>query len=43
VGSWKFGDLLKWKDNITIGFMKRDVMFPSALMKPRAGHLNKFL
>ena len=43
VGSSQFGDMLKCKDNITKDFINYNLMFPSALIRPRAGHLNQFL
>lgn len=33
-----FGDMHKCKDNIKLDFMKYDMMCPSALIRPRAGH-----
>jgi hypothetical protein len=40
VGSFAgdFGDIHKCKDNIKLDLMKYDMMYSSALIRPRAGH-----
>ena len=33
-----FGDIPKCKDNIKLDFMMYDMMYPSTLVRPSAGH-----